>query len=208
MRFAYFMAYFAQPSRKKRFMTLIRVFGLMARNPEDETLKLILQRLLQACGRKLEKLGPDDLIREVREYTLRLKWDRARAKQISEFGAKILSEFREFRERGKPASKLINDSKLQKKLESEKIRSEISEIRNDQAFLSEDELKELKKKNANAIANRTVFAVNCGGKEHVDVYGVRYSEDFKKVGLIRNHGEITINNVPPEDMVLYQVEML
>ncbi len=208
MRFAYFMAYFAQPSRKKWFITLILVFGLMARNPEDEMLKLILQRILQACGRKLEKLSPDDLIREVREDTLRLKWDRARAKQKIEFGAKILSEFSEFLERGKPTSKLINDSKLQKKLVSEKIRSEILEIRNDKAFLSEDELKELKKKNANSIANRTVCAVNCGGKKHVDVYGVRYSKDFNIVGCIGNHGQITVNNVPPEDMVLYQVAML
>lgn len=52
-----------------------------------------------------------------------------------------------------------------------------------------------------------VYAVNCGGPPHVDVYGVEYSGDPLAVGFASDHGKnLAIRRVPPPDQILYQTE--
>ena len=52
-----------------------------------------------------------------------------------------------------------------------------------------------------------VWAVNCGGDAHVDLFGVHYQRDILNVGHASSHGRsITIRRVPPQDQILYQTE--
>ncbi|XP_071790225.1 malectin-like isoform X2 [Asterias amurensis] len=60
---------------------------------------------------------------------------------------------------------------------------------------------------SNAIAD-VVFAVNCGGPAHRDVYGVEYESDPLEVGVASDFGKSlsVIGRVPPQDAILYQTE--
>lgn len=52
-----------------------------------------------------------------------------------------------------------------------------------------------------------VWAVNCGGEAHVDVFGVHYQRDWLTVGHASPHGRsIMIRRVAPHDQLLYQTE--
>ena len=52
-----------------------------------------------------------------------------------------------------------------------------------------------------------VWAVNCGGDAHVDVFGVHYQRDWLNVGHASSHGRsIVIRRVPQSDQILYQTE--
>lgn len=52
-----------------------------------------------------------------------------------------------------------------------------------------------------------IFAVNCGGQEHIDVHGVRYQADFNRVGTPSDYGKnLNIQRVPLQDAILYQTE--
>ena len=52
-----------------------------------------------------------------------------------------------------------------------------------------------------------VFAVNCGGSSHTDVFGVKYRADSNPVGISSEHGRsLRISGVNPHDMILYQTE--
>lgn len=52
-----------------------------------------------------------------------------------------------------------------------------------------------------------VFAVNCGGSAHVDVYGIHYHKDNLNVGFASDHGKnLAIRRVPQQDQILYQTE--
>lgn len=52
-----------------------------------------------------------------------------------------------------------------------------------------------------------IWAVNCGGEAHVDVFGVHYQRDFLNVGHASSHGtKMDIRRVPQPDRILYQTE--
>lgn len=52
-----------------------------------------------------------------------------------------------------------------------------------------------------------VYAVNCGGPAHVDVYGIEYKKDPLSVGFASDHGKnLAIRRVPEQDQILYQTE--
>ena len=52
-----------------------------------------------------------------------------------------------------------------------------------------------------------IWAVNCGGDDHVDVYGVHYQRDSLRAGFASDHGKnIGIRRVAPPDQILYQTE--
>ena len=56
-------------------------------------------------------------------------------------------------------------------------------------------------------AYKVVFAVNCGGPSHEDMFGVKYKADNNPVGVASEFGRtLTISNVHPNDMILYQTE--
>jgi hypothetical protein len=47
-----------------------------------------------------------------------------------------------------------------------------------------------------------IYAVNCGGEGHVDVFGVRYSRDVNRVGTASDYGkQLLIARVPQQDQV-------
>ncbi|VDM33298.1 unnamed protein product [Hydatigera taeniaeformis] len=52
-----------------------------------------------------------------------------------------------------------------------------------------------------------VFAVNCGGDEHIDSNGVLYFADFNDRGIASGHGlNLVMHRAPESDAVLYQTE--
>ena len=49
--------------------------------------------------------------------------------------------------------------------------------------------------------------MNCGGDEHVDVFGIRYSRDTSRIGTASDYGkQLLIGRVPQQDQVIYQTE--
>lgn len=57
------------------------------------------------------------------------------------------------------------------------------------------------------IAQKVVYAVNCGSEGHVDVFGVRYQKDSNRVGTASDYGkQLMIARVPQQDQILYQTE--
>merc|ERR1712156_1110978 len=57
------------------------------------------------------------------------------------------------------------------------------------------------------LANKVVYAVNCGGDSHVDILGVHFSKDSNKVGTASDYGkQLLIGRVPEDDQILYQTE--
>lgn len=56
-------------------------------------------------------------------------------------------------------------------------------------------------------APEVIFAVNCGGPEHIDVNGVHYQADFNRIGTPSDYGKaLNIQRVPLQDAILYQTE--
>lgn len=52
-----------------------------------------------------------------------------------------------------------------------------------------------------------IYAVNCGGNEHVDINGVRYQRDSLTIGIPSDYGRnLNIQRVAPSDAILYQTE--
>jgi len=53
-----------------------------------------------------------------------------------------------------------------------------------------------------------IWAVNCGGEAHVDIYGVAYQRDpLQRTGVASDFGRsLMIQRVPPADQILYQTE--
>ncbi|KOB69878.1 Malectin [Operophtera brumata] len=55
-----------------------------------------------------------------------------------------------------------------------------------------------------------IYAVNAGGPEHTDIYGVHYESDLVqgRVGTASDYGKqlVMIGRVPPKDEILYQTE--
>ena len=57
------------------------------------------------------------------------------------------------------------------------------------------------------LANKVVYAVNCGGEAHTDIYGVQYLRDMSKVGTASDYGkQLLIGRVAQKDQILYQTE--
>ena len=57
------------------------------------------------------------------------------------------------------------------------------------------------------VADKVVYAVNCGGDSHVDILGVHFSKDSNKVGTASDYGkQLLIGRVPQKDQILYQTE--
>jgi len=47
-----------------------------------------------------------------------------------------------------------------------------------------------------------VYAVNCGGESHVDVFGIKYAKDSNRVGTSSDYGkQLLIARAPPPDQV-------
>ncbi|KAG5881031.1 hypothetical protein JTB14_006823 [Gonioctena quinquepunctata] len=58
-------------------------------------------------------------------------------------------------------------------------------------------------------AGQLIYAVNCGGEAHTDVYGMRYERDplHGRIGIASDYGKrLLIGRVPQNDHVLYQTE--
>ncbi len=52
-----------------------------------------------------------------------------------------------------------------------------------------------------------VYAVNCGGESHTDIYGIRYARDSSRVGTASDYGkQLIIGRVPAQDQIVYQTE--
>lgn len=52
-----------------------------------------------------------------------------------------------------------------------------------------------------------VYAVNCGGDAHTDMFGIRYEKDPLKVGISSDYGkQLMIGRVPQADQIVYQTE--
>jgi hypothetical protein len=60
-----------------------------------------------------------------------------------------------------------------------------------------------------ASGYKVIFALNCGGDEHVDSNGIRYEKDTLKIGTASNYGvnlPSGIGRVEQTDEILYQTE--
>ncbi len=58
-----------------------------------------------------------------------------------------------------------------------------------------------------SLPSSVVYAVNCGGDDHVDSLGVRYERDPLRVGTASDYGrQLVIARVPRQDQALYQTE--
>lgn len=57
-------------------------------------------------------------------------------------------------------------------------------------------------------AYKVIYAVNCGGDEHIDSHGIKYEKDSLKVGTSSDYGRTlgSIERVPPTDEIVYQTE--
>eukprot|EP00096_Caligus_rogercresseyi_P010228 TRINITY_DN3651_c0_g1_i2.p1 TRINITY_DN3651_c0_g1~~TRINITY_DN3651_c0_g1_i2.p1 ORF type:complete len:256 (-),score=78.54 TRINITY_DN3651_c0_g1_i2:1175-1942(-) len=52
-----------------------------------------------------------------------------------------------------------------------------------------------------------IFAVNCGGDSHVDIYGIKYAKDPNNIGTSSDYGkQLVIGRVHLHDQILYQTE--
>merc|ERR1719447_2217107 len=52
-----------------------------------------------------------------------------------------------------------------------------------------------------------VYAVNCGGEAHTDLFGIKYEKDTNKVGTASDYGkQLMIGRVSQQDQILYQTE--
>jgi len=52
-----------------------------------------------------------------------------------------------------------------------------------------------------------VYAVNCGGEAHTDIFGIKFEKDTAKVGTPSDYGkQLMIGRVPQPDQILYQTE--
>ncbi len=52
------------------------------------------------------------------------------------------------------------------------------------------------------VGHRVVYAVNCGGEAHVDVFGVKYAKDSSRVGTASDYGkQLLIARAPAPDQV-------
>lgn len=53
-----------------------------------------------------------------------------------------------------------------------------------------------------------VYAVNCGGEAHTDIFGIKYEKDtHSKVGTPSDYGkQLMIGRIPQQDQILYQTE--
>ena len=53
-----------------------------------------------------------------------------------------------------------------------------------------------------------VYALNAGGNQHTDVYGVTYMKDYLKTGIVSDFGMRLprIGRLPPEDEILCRTE--
>ncbi|XP_023340142.1 malectin [Eurytemora carolleeae] len=52
-----------------------------------------------------------------------------------------------------------------------------------------------------------IYAVNCGGEAHTDIFGVHYEKDTNKVGVPSDYGkQLMIGRIPQQDQILYQTE--
>jgi len=52
-----------------------------------------------------------------------------------------------------------------------------------------------------------IYAVNCGGEAHTDVYGVQFQKDSNKVGTASDFGkQLIIGRIAQQDQTLYQTE--
>ena len=53
-----------------------------------------------------------------------------------------------------------------------------------------------------------IYAVNAGGEQHTDVYGVTYMKDYLKTGIVSDFGMRLpqIGRLPPEDDILCRTE--
>lgn len=52
-----------------------------------------------------------------------------------------------------------------------------------------------------------VYAVNCGGDAHTDIFGIEYEKDDNRVGVSSDYGnQLMIGRVPQQDQILYQTE--
>lgn len=57
-------------------------------------------------------------------------------------------------------------------------------------------------------AYKVIYAVNCGGDEHIDSHGIKYEKDTQKLGTSSDYGRSlgSIQRVPPTDEIIYQTE--
>jgi len=52
-----------------------------------------------------------------------------------------------------------------------------------------------------------IYAVNCGGDAHTDMFGINYEKDDNRVGVSSDYGkQLMIGRVPQQDQILYQTE--
>uniref|UniRef100_A0A8R1XQ34 Malectin domain-containing protein n=1 Tax=Onchocerca volvulus TaxID=6282 RepID=A0A8R1XQ34_ONCVO len=57
------------------------------------------------------------------------------------------------------------------------------------------------------LGDNIYYAVNCGGQEHTDLYGIHYQADPLRVGIASDFGSrLSIVRVDPHDAILYQTE--
>ena len=57
------------------------------------------------------------------------------------------------------------------------------------------------------LAEKVVYAVNCGGEAHLDMYGIHYVRDMNKIGTASDYGkQLLIGRVPQKDQIIYQTE--
>merc|ERR1712079_315838 len=57
------------------------------------------------------------------------------------------------------------------------------------------------------IAEKVVYAVNCGGEAHIDVNGIHYLRDTNKMGTASDYGkQLLIGRVSQKDQIIYQTE--
>ncbi|CAH8456261.1 unnamed protein product [Schistosoma turkestanicum] len=59
----------------------------------------------------------------------------------------------------------------------------------------------------NYVCGEVIWAVNCGGRKHVDSHGTVYMADFLDIGTASDYGRsFEINRIPSEDHIIYQTE--
>ena len=52
-----------------------------------------------------------------------------------------------------------------------------------------------------------VYAINCGGESHTDIFGITYDKDNNRMGTASDYGkQLIIGRVAQQDQILYQTE--
>lgn len=52
-----------------------------------------------------------------------------------------------------------------------------------------------------------VYAINCGGESHTDIFGITYDKDSNRMGTASDYGkQLIIGRVAQQDQILYQTE--